>query len=83
MTTAEVRVLEARMDMLDAVLRDLVARVRRMQSSDRAECRRRAPSGTSGGPVVQRCLQVVADGFEDRAAHEFVGLREADPAHFG
>jgi hypothetical protein len=80
MTTAEVRVLEARMDMLDAVLRDLVARVRRMQLSGRAEWRWRAPSG---GPVVQGCAQVVADGVEDRAAHELVGLLEADPAHLG
>jgi hypothetical protein len=81
MTTAEVRVLEARMDMLDAVLRDLVTRARRIQLSGRAEWRRRAPSGTSGGPVGQGCLEMVADGFEDRAAHELVGLCGADPAH--
>jgi hypothetical protein len=69
------------MDMLDAVLRELVDRVRRIQLSGRADQRRRAPSGTSGGPVVQGCHQMVADGVEDRAAHELVGLREVDPAH--
>jgi hypothetical protein len=80
MTTAEVRALEARMDMLDALLHDLIDRVRRAQLSGRAEWHRRA---LSGGPVVEGCLQVVADGFEDRAAHELVGLLEADPAHLG
>jgi hypothetical protein len=33
MTAAELRVLEARMDMLDAVLQDLIDQVRRTQPS--------------------------------------------------
>jgi hypothetical protein len=82
MTAAELRVLEMRMDMLDAMLQDLIEQVRRMQLSGRAE-HRQAVSGLPGVLVVQGFLQVVADGFVDRAAHEFVGLGEGDPPHFG
>ena len=83
MTAAELRVLEARMEMLGAVLEDLIEQVRRMQLSGRADQHRRAESGLRGGLVVQGFLQVVADGFVHRAAHEFVGLGEGDPPHFG
>jgi hypothetical protein len=83
MTAAEMRVLEARMDMVDALLQDLIEQVRRMQLSGRADQHRRAESGLRGGLVVQGFLQVVADRFVDRAVHELVGLREGDPADFG
>ena len=83
MTAAELRVLETRMDMLDAVLLDLIEQVRRMQLSGRTDQHRQAVSGLPVGLVVQGLLQVVADGFVDRAAHELVGLCEGDPAHFG
>ena len=83
MTAAELRVLEARMDMLDAVLEDLIEQVRRMQLSGWTGLPSRRVSGLSVGLVVQGLLQVAADGFEDRAAHEFVGFGEADPPHFG
>jgi hypothetical protein len=83
MTAAEIRVLEARMDMLDAVLQDLIEQVRRMQLSGRTDQHRQVVSGLPAGLVVQGFLQVVADGFVHRAAHEFVGLREGDPPYFG
>jgi hypothetical protein len=83
MTADELRVLETRMDMLDAVLQDLIEQVRRMQLSGWTDQRRQAVSGLPVGLVVQGFLQVVADGFEDRAAHELVGLRERGPAHLG
>jgi hypothetical protein len=38
MTAAEMRVLEARMDMLDALLQDLIEQVRRMQLSGTGFC---------------------------------------------
>ena len=83
MTAAELRVLEARMGMLDAVLQDLIEQVRRMQLSGRADQHRQTVPGLPVGLVVQGFLQVVADGLVDRAAHELVGLGEGDPAHFG
>jgi len=83
MTAAELRVLEARMGMLDAVLQDLIEQVRRMQLSARADQHRQTASGLPVGLVVQGLLQVVADGLVDHAAHEFVGLGECDPPHFG
>jgi hypothetical protein len=83
MTAAELRVLQARMDMLDALLQDLIEQVRRMQPSGRADQRRQAVSGLRGVLVMQGFLQVVAYRFVDRVAHEFVGLGEGDPAHFG
>jgi hypothetical protein len=83
MTAAELRVLEARMDMLDAVLQDLIDQVRRTQPSGWTDQRQRAVSGLQGVPVFQSPSQVVADGFEDGAAHELVGLREGDPPHLG
>jgi hypothetical protein len=39
MTAAELRVLEARMGMLDAVLQDLIEQVRRMQLSGNGLCK--------------------------------------------
>ena len=83
MTAAELRVLEARMDMLDAVLQDLIEQARRRQLPGRADQHRQAVPGLPAGLVVQGFAQVVADGFVDRAAHELVGLGEGDPAHFG
>jgi hypothetical protein len=88
MTVAELRVLEARMDMLDAVLQDLIEQLRRAQASGWTGQSRQAVSGLPGvlvvqGFLVQGFLQVVADGFEDRAARELVGLGEADPTHLG
>jgi hypothetical protein len=83
MTAAELRVLETRMDMLDAVLQDLIEQVRRMQLPGRTDQHWQAVSGLPADLVVQGLLQVVADRFVDRAAHEFVGLGEGDPAHFG
>jgi hypothetical protein len=83
MTAAELRVLEARMGMLDAVLRDLIEQVRRTQLSARADQHRQTASGLPVGLVVQGFLQVVADGLVHRAAHEFIGLGEGDPPHFG
>ena len=83
MTAAEQRVLETRMDMLDKVLQDLIEQARRMQPSGRTDQNRLAVSGLPVGLVVQGFLQVVADGFVDRAAHEFVGLGEGDPPYFG
>jgi len=83
MTAAELRVLQTRMDMLDAVLQDLIEQMRRMQLSGRADQHRQAASGLPVGLVVQGFLQVIADGFVHRAAHELVGLREGNPPHFG
>jgi hypothetical protein len=83
MTAAELRVLETRMDMLDAMLQDLIEQVRRMRPPGRTDQYRQAVSGLPAGLVVQGFLQVVADGFVDRAAHEFVGLGEGDPPYFG
>jgi hypothetical protein len=83
MTAAELRVLEARMDLLDALLQDLIDQARRVQLSGWTDQRCHAVSGLPVGLVVQAFLQVVADGFVDRAAHEFVGLREGDPPYFG
>jgi len=83
MTAAELKVLEARMDMLDAVLQDLIDQVRRTQPSGWTDQRQRAVSGLQGVPVFQSPSQVVADGFEDGAAHKLVGLRESDPPHLG
>jgi hypothetical protein len=83
MTAAELRVLETRMDMLGAVLQDLIEQVRRMQLCGRADQHQQTVSGLPVGLVVQGFLQVVADGFVHRAAHELVGLREGDPPHFG
>ena len=83
MTAAELRVLEARMDLLDALLQDLIDQVRRFQLSGWTDQCRHTVSGLPVGVVVQGFLQVVADGFVDRAAREFVGLGEGDPAHFG
>ena len=83
MTAAELRVLETRMDMLDAVLLDLIEQVRRMQLPGRTDQHRQTASGLPVGLVVQGFLQVVADGLVDRAAHEFVCFCEGDPAHFG
>ena len=53
MTAAELRVLEARMDMLDAVLQDLIDQVRRTQPSGWTDQRQRAVSGLQGIPVFQ------------------------------
>ena len=83
MTAAEIRVLEARMDMLDAMLQDLIEQVRHMQLTGQDDQHRRAVSGLPVSLVVQGFLQVVADGFVHRAAHEFVGLREGDPPYLG
>jgi len=83
MTGAELRVLETRMDMLDVLLQDLIKQVRRMQLSGWTDQRCQAVSGLPVALVVQGFLQVVADGFEDRAGHELVGLLEVDPAHLG
>ena len=83
MTAAELRVLETRMDMLDALLQDLIEQVRRMPLSGGTDQRWQAVLGLPVGLVVQGLLQVGADGFEDRAAHELVGLREVDPSHLG
>jgi hypothetical protein len=52
MTAAEIRVLEARMDMLDAVLQDLIEQVRRMQLSGRTDRHQRAVSGLPAGLVA-------------------------------
>jgi hypothetical protein len=82
MTAAEIRVLEARMDMLDAMLQDLIEQVRHMQLTGQDDQHRRAVSGLPVSLVVQGFLQVVTDGFVHRAAHEFVGLREGDPPYF-
>lgn len=83
MTAAELRVLEARMDMLEAMLPDLIDQMRRTQPPAWTDQVRRAVSGLPGVPVFQGFLQVVADGFENGAARELIGLREADPPHFG
>ena len=83
MTAAELLVLETRMDMLDALLQDLIEQVRRIQLSCWTDQHCHAVSGLPVGLVVQGFLQVVADGFEDRSAHELVGLRERGPPHLG
>jgi len=83
MTAAELRVLETRMDMLDALLQDLIEQVRRMPLSGGTDQRWQAVSGLPVGLVAQGFLQVVADGLEDRAAHELVGLRQGCPPHLG
>jgi len=83
MTAAKLRVLETRMDMLDAVLQDLIEQMRRMQLSGWADQHRQAVSGLRVGLVVQGFLQVIADGFRHGAAHELVGLRGGDPPYFG
>jgi len=83
MTTAELRVLKTRMDMLDAMLQELIDQVRLMQPSGSTGSPQPKVSALSVGRVVQGLLQVIAHGFEDRAAHKFIGLREIHPAHFG
>jgi hypothetical protein len=81
MTAAELRVLEARMDMLTAVLKELIDEVRCIQLSSWASPHP-AP-GLSGSAVVEGFVQVAADWFEDRPAHELVGLGEVYPADLG
>lgn len=82
MTVAELRILETRMDMLEATLQELIDQVRRIQLSGWTGCPQQKVPVLSVGLLVQGLPQVVAYGFEDRAAHEFVGLREVDPADF-
>jgi hypothetical protein len=53
MTAAEIRVLEARMDMLDALLQELIEQVRHMQLTGQDDQRRRAVSGLPVSLVVQ------------------------------
>jgi hypothetical protein len=53
MTAAELRVLEARMDMLDAMLQDLIDQMRRTQPPAWTDQVRRAVSGLPGVPVFQ------------------------------
>jgi hypothetical protein len=82
MTAAELRVLETRMDLLETVLQELIEQVRRMQLSG-WNGQRRAVGGLSAGLVVKGLFQVAADGFENRAGHEFIGLRKVNPAYLG
>jgi len=82
MTGTELRVLEARMELLEELLQDLIDQVCSMQPSSWAS-RHRAVSALSGRRFVHGCLEVLPDGLEDRAGHEFVGLREANPADLG
>ena len=64
MTAAELRVLEARMELLDELLQDLIEQVRSIQPSGWAS-RRRAVSALSGSPFVHGCLEVLPDGLEE------------------
>lgn len=83
MTADELRVLEMRMEMLDAMLQDLVEQAGRMQVPGRTDEHLPAVPDLPAGLVFQGFLQIVADRFVDRAAHELVGLGEGDPPYFG